>query len=244
MNIKAFIIPLFLAFTTLFYASCHPSAKDEREALTEERELSPFSRITLNVPGVLYIQQWTESSLRIEAEKRLLDAIATHADDKGQLIIQLNQEEDSVLSENLGSQPPKFFVTVENLEALQLDGGGKIFGEGKITAKNVDLAIIGSGTIHLHIECEHLQSSISGMGQYSLRGEVESQNVKIHGKGVYDALDLISKNAELKIQGVGEATVNVADRLNVQIIGSGKVQYLGSPALIQSVMGTGSIEEW
>jgi hypothetical protein len=59
--------------------------------------------------------------------------------------------------------------------------------------------------------------------------------------GSYNAPDLESQEATVRIGGAGGATVWVRDTLDVTISGAGNVDYFGSPAVTQDITGAGSI---
>jgi hypothetical protein len=45
----------------------------------------------------------------------------------------------------------------------------------------------------------------------------------------------------VRVSGSGEAVVNVADELDVDVSGSGGVQYIGDPTVAESISGSGDI---
>ena len=61
------------------------------------------------------------------------------------------------------------------------------------------------------------------------------------GAGSYDAPRLESENANIKLQGVGRATVWATQTLNATVDGVGSIDYFGSPDVRKSVSGLGKV---
>ena len=68
--------------------------------------------------------------------------------------------------------------------------------------------------------------------------------ININGAARFDALDLLSKDCEIVVNGAAEATVYVTEGLDVTVDGAGKVKYDGSPENVEKhVSGLGELEE-
>jgi len=68
------------------------------------------------------------------------------------------------------------------------------------------------------------------------------QEINLSGFGNYSAGDLKSNTATVSVSGAGNATVWVAQSLNVHISGAGNVNYYGSPQVTQNISGVGNIK--
>ena len=82
-----------------------------------------------------------------------------------------------------------------------------------------------------------LAVTISGAGDVELAGQVETQEVDMSGFGNYNAPDLESQTASVRISTTGNAVVWVLDTLDVEISGAGKVEYFGSPEVTRDISG-------
>ena len=80
-----------------------------------------------------------------------------------------------------------------------------------------------------------------GTGDINLAGNVETQEITRVGTGDYDAADLESKTAKVEAVGTGNVVVWVLDSLDVDITGTSKVSYYGSPNVTQNITATGSL---
>jgi hypothetical protein len=75
-----------------------------------------------------------------------------------------------------------------------------------------------------------------------MSGWVEEQDITMKGKSGYKARNLISTRAEIFINGVGNAELQVRDALHAEIVGIGAIRYRGNPRKVEkSVTGMGTI---
>jgi len=74
-----------------------------------------------------------------------------------------------------------------------------------------------------------------------LTGQVEAQEIDLSGLGSYNAPDLESRAASVRISGAGNTVIWVLDTLDVTISGAGNVEYFGSPEVTRDVSGAGRV---
>jgi hypothetical protein len=185
--------------------------------VTEERDVSGFTAVTLEGVGELSVDQTGSDSLTITADDNLLSYIKSRVSgDK--LIISI---ESNTTFNNVSELT--YQVTVASLDNLELDGFGQV------TASNL------SG--------ETLSVVLNGAGDITVSGEVTRQTVEINGAGSYDAADLMSQEAVVNHSGAGKAVVQVSDQLDVTISGLGSVEYIGDPQVTEDVSGLGSVRQ-
>jgi hypothetical protein len=185
--------------------------------ITEEREVSDFTSIALQGWGKLVIDQTGSESFSITADDNFLPYIETEVRDR-ELIISIPSNTMFTDITDLTYQ-----VTVKSLDGLELTGAG-------------DIEI-------LHLDAEDWQVNLSGAGNITVSGEVDTQTIVISGAGGYNAEDLSSQQASIEHSGAGMAVVQVSDTLDVNISGVGSVEYIGDPTVNQTITGLGSIHQ-
>ena len=185
------------------------------DVVTEERDVSGFTTVSLQGIGELLIDQTGTESLEVIANDNLLPYIETRVSGDKLIISSAKNTTFSNFSELT------YHVTMAELDGLELDG------LGKVTADNL------SG--------ETLTVQLDGAGGITVSGEVDRQTVEIDGAGSYDAADLQSKEAVVKHSGAGLAVVQVSDQLDAIISGIGTVEYIGDPQVTKDVSGLGSV---
>lgn len=202
---------------------------------TEEREVSGFDEIQFSGTGNLIIKQGDEESLIVEADDNIIGLIETKVrGDK--LYIGYKRGVNIIPTGTI-----KFYLTVEDLDRIDLSGVGDIDCD-EFDTDDLEFNINGSGDIKFNIEAKNIEIDVSGLGDISLSGKVGSHKIQINGSGNYDAEGLESKNCEIDISGLGSATVNVSDSLGIEINGAGNVYYKGSPDISQDISGLGRIK--
>ncbi len=185
--------------------------------VTEEREVSDFTSISLQGWGELIIDQTGSESLSITGDDNFLPYIETEV--RGRELI-IRMQEDTTFT-NITDLT--YHVTVATLDNLELSGAG-----------DVEM---------LHLDGESWSVNLSGAGNITVSGQVDTQTIVISGAGSYNAEDLSSQNASVEHSGAGMAVVQVSDTLDVNISGLGSVEYIGDPAVTQEITGLGTVNQ-
>jgi hypothetical protein len=183
--------------------------------VSEAREVSGFSAVTLAGVGQLVIDQSGSESLTITADDNLLPYIETSVRGNTLLISIRNNTTFNDVS------ALTYHLTVDDLSKLQLDGGG-------------DITVT-------DLQAEDWSLEVNGAGRITVSGEVNRQNVEINGAGSYEAAELKSREATIENSGAGGAVVQVSDLLDVTISGIGSVEYIGDPEVREDISGLGTV---
>jgi len=115
---------------------------------------------------------------------------------------------------------------IYTVSALALEGVA-ISGSGEVTATGIAV--------------DSFDVEISGSGRVEPTGTADTLVVGISGSGRYLGEDLEASVGTVRVSGSGEAVVNVTDDLDVDVSGSGGVQYIGDPRVAESISGSGDI---
>ena len=113
-----------------------------------------------------------------------------------------------------------------------------------INTPNYDeVSLSGSGNINiLDFKNNNLSLNISGSGNITGNGEVETLVVKINGSGNLMSKEIKSKSATITINGSGDGEVFASDSISAKINGSGNIKYFGNPENVDSIInGSGDI---
>jgi Putative auto-transporter adhesin, head GIN domain len=119
---------------------------------------------------------------------------------------------------------------------LQVDLSGPALHEATLN---------GSGSIELQdLDQDHLQVRIRGSGTASGNGKLETLRLEIMGSGSANLAPLAETNADVTIDGSGDADVSPTGEARVTIAGSGDVRLHAHPAQLSThVYGSGRISE-
>jgi putative autotransporter adhesin-like protein/outer membrane protein with beta-barrel domain len=186
-----------------------------------------FTKIHMPDHGKIILKQGSECSVRIETGKRP----ATVTTDISNGVLTLNSD-DFVNA----------YVTVKDLERIDISGNGKVETDSSITTKDLELIISGIGKIEMNLEAENLKTDISGKGSIELNGSAKNMSVDISGAGKVEADNFSVSRCDVNISGAGKSEVDVKDELNINISGVGSVNYVNEPAKIsQHISGLGKV---
>jgi hypothetical protein len=230
---RPILILFFLA--TVINSGCNIfCVRGNGEEIQTNRELDKFHEIETEGNFEVVITKKSNYSAIVEAESNLQPEIMTEVKN-GKLIIK-NKECISPTS------AIKVLVSVPELTGLGLNGTGNIVCNDTFTSGNFSLKLNGTGDIKAKITANSINADINGTGDISLAGSAKTLYLKINGTGDINAFGLTSDKTTIKINGSGDAEVNVNSEIEASLTGNGNVYYKGNnPAVKSKITGTGNI---
>lgn len=231
---------LLLFFGLFFFISSAEVKRNGKNFMTDKRDVQDFTKIVFTGKGNLYIQQGDHEVVQIVANERLIPYIKTEVIDN---TLRVGEKSLSWFLSFKTFEPYSVYITVKNIEEISLAGNGTISIEKTLKEKKLSLTVNGSGKVKGALDVEALTAMITGSAEFNLRGKAAHQNIVIAGAGLYDSLKVLGKVAKVNIIGSGIVRLNVQEMLEISISGNGKVTYMGSPKVIQKIVGSGKIEE-
>ena len=182
--------------------------------ISESRELNNFTSIILLGSIDVNIKTSESNNCVVVADDNLIPFIKTEV---------VNNKLNISLNESYASEE-KLVVNINtpNYDEVSLSGSGNI---------NI-----------LDFKNNNLSLNISGSGNITGNGEVETLVVKINGSGNLMSKEIKSKFATITINGSGDAEVFASDSISAKINGSGNIKYFGNPENVDSIInGSGDI---
>lgn len=237
-KIFAFVFVGVLGLLLIFSMSSCVTIKIDKlkgsdNIVIKEFDIDSFERLDFSGIGKIIIKPDNVESLKVEAEDNIIKDL--HIFNKGNtLFIGFKKNIIKVIP----TRDIVFYLTVKNLEKINITGAGSIECDD-IKLNSLSINSSGAGNIKMYLTAEKLDINISGAGKIELAGEVKTQKINISGVGNYFAQELVSNDCEIDISGAGKAIVNVIQNLDVRLSGVGKVEYLGSPSVVQNISGVG-----
>lgn len=199
----------------------------------EQRAVQDFHAVSLEGIGTLLLQLGDAESLTVEAEARIIDRIETVVEN-GTLMIRPARSIKT-------REPITYRLTAKQLDAIAVAGAGQLAASA-LAADQLQLQVSGTSSVRIdNLTGQTLTVGMSGSGQVTLAGTVDTQTVEMSGTGMYDAANLASRVATVTVKGTGQATVNVTEMLNAVVGGTGRVSYIGNPQVSQNVSGIGTV---
>jgi hypothetical protein len=83
--------------------------------------------------------------------------------------------------------------------------------------------------------------TVGGSGDLTSAGKADVLQLTVTGTGNFVGTDLATGRTTVQHTGMGKAVVNASKQLDVNIVGNGTVEYVGSPQVRKSLLGLGSV---
>lgn len=210
---------------------------------TENRKLSAFTEISLKIGANVHLSQGNDQTVEVKGKESTLQKLITEVRDR-KLIIRYPTE--SFFSAKWNPGAVDVFITIPQIDGLDVVGSGSIIAEDKIETRILDLKVSGSGDIRIgNLKAEKVSSLLSGSGGLFLTAKEPASEFKalLSGSGNVKAAGFVANDVNVKIGGSGSCWVTAAKSLVVRILGSGSVFYRGNPAVDSSILGSGQIKK-
>lgn len=183
-------------------------------AVTQTRDLPPFTAIDLAGSNVVSIRVGAQQRVTVQADDNLIDLVSTRVTD-GVLVIDNHRNYTP-------ETPMSVLVTVPRLDSVSLSGSGTVSVEG-VQARALSVRLPGSGIVRVAGTTDRLEATLNGSGELLLG-------------------DLLAHGATAIIEGSGVIQLSASDALRASIPGSGTISYTGGPDKVsKSVTGSGAI---
>ncbi len=203
---------------------------------TETRTVEKFSGVELKNAANVYVTQGEIQEVKIEAEDNLIQHITTRVKDD-ELIIDCDKDINS-------HEPINVYITVKDLCLLELSGSGNMVTKNEINCEHMTLRLGGSGDMKIVLKSQLLKATLSGSGNMNLTGSASESDLRINGSGNVNAQQMKTFTSSVSITGSGNTKVDVNNELNVNITGSGNVQYVSEPAkMTTKITGSGDVRK-
>lgn len=212
-------------------------------------ELPEFKSIYVNSNYTVYLKQTNKQEVTVEA----LTEIYTVSDIKvvdGVLMVNIERKPESpnkslwAKIDDIKLNPTmKLYVTMKNIEELQVNGGGKIIAENSLATGNIKLAVNGSGSMDIDLKGDMVKAEVTGAGSLALRGYATAVDALVSGPGTIHGFNCPVDNAKLKLSGAGVCELNVTNTLDAVVAGSGMVKHKGNTkSTVKKIYGSGTVE--
>jgi hypothetical protein len=238
MKTKLVVLALTLLASTGF-------AQVTKKAL----ELPEFKSIYVNSNYTVYLKQTNKQEVTVEALTDIFSASDIKVEN-GILMINIERKPENpnkslwAKIDDIKVNPTmKLYVSMKNIDELQVNSNGKIISENSLAANNLSLAVNGNGSMDVDVKGDILKAEVSGSGNMSLRGYATSIDALVSGSGNLNGFTCPVTSAKVKVSGSGSAELTVSDAIDAMVLGSGQVKHKGNTKNTQKkVYGSGSVE--
>lgn len=229
-------ITVGVAITALLLVGCSSliGERGSGDLISETREVSDFTGVDVSGEGHVTITIGDEFGLVISAEDNIMPLLTSEVRDDTLVL---------GVSESINpTEEITYEVTMPLVSLLRVSGSGRIDVPG-VDNESLEVEVSGSGAINVDdLSATGFHTDISGSGEVVVSGEADHVEVSISGSGSLDAERLTARSATVEVSGSGSVVVDVSEELEVDVSGSGSVEYVGDPpALDVDVSGSGDV---
>jgi len=206
---------------------------------TEDRHLSGFSSVEVAGSFDVFITQGSTESVKVTAPSDVMDRIITEVEGG---ILKIHTKKGSNWNDMFGHKKIAVYVSAKILNGIALAGSGDVKFDQGVHANSFKLKLSGSGDLSGKLDVKTLETSLSGSGDIKISGRADDSSVSIVGSGDFSGKDLVTNSTSIRVAGSGDAKVNVNQKLDASVVGSGDIYYTGSVKTINSSKaGSGEI---
>jgi hypothetical protein len=170
MKTSAIISIVLIGISALAFAA------KEKQA-TESKTFDPgqFYGLIVNNNSNIILTQGEKNSLTIEGDQKTIQNTHTTIQN-GALVITGN-----------GDERPNIYVTVKELNMIEITGGAKIYAMGTISSDILLLKVNGTGSMKLDVKSLKVAMIVKGEGKIVVSGSTGESYERQYGNGkIYD----------------------------------------------------------
>jgi hypothetical protein len=226
--LKSRALILFLALALL--AGCTltrvMSITGSGNVVTQEETLTGFDKVDVSHAFEVEVSQGEAFSVVVHIDDNLVQHL--RVDKRGRTL-------------EVGLRPGRMFnirqatmqaeVTMPELTGVELSGASHATLTGFKSTKALEVDLSGASSLRGDIESGNVRFDLSGASDVTLTGSGRDVAIDASGASEVDLAGFPMDDADVDLSGASEATVNPSGRLNVDASGASDVYYLGSPTL-------------
>lgn len=222
-----------LFFSLILILSCDNALFDSGSIVTKEYKLEDFNEIYIEDVFDIYLTQDTVCSLKLEGGSNLLSDINFEVRDK-----EFHIKNDNGANWSRKYEQIAVHISLKDITFLKVDESANVQSIDTLKLPKITIwSITDYADIDLTIESDNfyiVNESTSG-GYFTIKGETVNSGIWARGSCIIDASELKTVNTDIKTESIGDCTINVSAKLEVEISRTGNVYYKGNPSEIDYV---------
>lgn len=258
---KLHIVMIFLIAITVFLSGCwessDPNIKDDKSNTTSQSHQQHnddrggngvYSVIVEDVEykkKTLFVSsQGCGGSIRIEPQSDAATQYTILGECANQITVKVDQDSKTIYIKKTGTikKDSVDIVIYEKVKELRLKNSYVKIEADFQTESDVSIACDGAMSGNIRTDSKSLSIHIDGAGDVQVEGKTENLTVQIDGAANIDAEKLSAENARVGIDGTGNCSVYVSNRLDANVDGLGRIIYSGNPVTVnRTIEGLGTI---
>ncbi len=192
---------------------------------SEDRKLDAFTKISTSGNFKIVLKQGP-AAVKVSADDNLLKIVETK--------VSGDELKISVSNDICTDKQLEVAITNPDFKAVKSSGALDLSADGKLNIKDFDMELAGVSKVNLDLTAANVKTLANGSSEINLKGQATTNNVTLNGSANLNALDFIVASYHIETRGDAHCKVNVLSELDVNVSGSGDVQYKGNPGKINN----------
>ena len=255
-------IPIVLAavlMTAVLHTGCVPTGQEN--VITEEKDFTDFTHVDVEGTFEVEISQSDSFSTSVSADESFFDYIAV-TKEGNTLRIYLNPRH-TFTDFTLQARTLKAKITMPALYGLNLSGASKATVTGFKSSKDFNLNVSGASSVDIDdmevgdaefeisgaskvtgsVNASDVRFEVSGASEVELEGSAKNIILTASGASKVKLADFPLSNANAKLSGASETTLDVKGRLDAVLSDASRLYFQGNPTMGNiSVTGASTIK--
>jgi hypothetical protein len=240
-------VALILILTVALFSGC--SASVTGKLITEEKDFTDFTKVDVEGAFDIEIIKANSFSVTVSGDEGFFDYIAVEKEGDT-LKISLDPRH-TFTDFTLVAKTLKAKVAMPALRRLRLSGastgtiqgfsssddfsievsGASALDMDDIKTSDAEFEISGASKVAGNIEAGDIEFKVSGASGVELEGSADNTAIEASGASNVNLADFPLNNADVKLSGASEATVNVKGRLDSVLSAASRLYFHGNPTI-------------
>lgn len=202
----------------------------------EDREITePFTTIDASEGIVVYLTQADDFELNVEADENIISLIGTDIQN-GRLKIHA--------LENIGNATKKVFVSLPDIEGLEVSSGAHINGENALRVADLDIDASSGAMLRLEVMAESLNVDASSGANMTLAGNANTVYLDGSSGANIRAKDLEADICRADGSSGANLSIHVRKELTADAGSGANIRYLGDAQVTKNKSVSGNISKY
>jgi hypothetical protein len=208
------------------------------DVVTRQLDLADFNSVEARSAFDVQITQSDRFSVTISADENIVDQVQVK---KTGSTLRLYLDAGSASLNPFGRATPQVMITMPRLEEIQLSGASHAEIKGFKSQQDVAVKLSGASWLKGTIEPRSIRFDVSGASNVNdLEGSAETMTIASSGASHLDLQDFRVQTATVRLSGASSARLNAWDRLDYELSGAARLDYLGTPRIGAAIMSGGA----
>ena len=242
-----------LLLTTLLISGCQSilvtrnGEAETGETETRQYNFTEFTRVDIGSAFIYEIEQSDTYSITITANDNLFDDIKVVKEGQTLKI----EKETPWTPFNIGSGGPRAVITMPQLYRLDSSGATNGVVSRFSSTEDLDIRVSGASSVELveiaaggtnfnvsgasdvtgALNAEGIDLDISGASSIQLEGAAGDIDIEASGASRLNLAEITVNDASVTLSGASLCTLNLNGRLDIELSGASKLEYIGEPLL-------------